>query len=375
MSSEISGYKRAIRKSQDDGENLTLVSNKLENEIDYIKRQIEDLNDEKEKLGERFSVYSKSLEQADKEMNRFQQEKAVVTMEISANQKAMVTNFQATQKLERDVAEKLQMQFSLEKGAKGSQRDGQKLRSSIHEKEFLLATVDNELSKVQLDILNSQGRIKTMRETISKIDEDLNQKNLLTEKYEVEIRRCNDELGKKASEIDTLNKKYEQVTGGNENGHMGTLEATIYNMTKSIQQKEQECFELQKFWLRAQNEMVQMSTNSNEITDETQNLRLRLTVLNRKKMVVNNAFKSEEMESKEHSRNIRQLQNDMVKVNKTLSKQSGVFGQLEESNLELEQMFRARLKEAEIQSIQMETNLDELKAEKEQALTGLVEAE
>jgi coiled-coil domain-containing protein 40 len=121
--------------------------------------------------------------------------------------------------------------------------------------------------------------------------------------------------------------------------------------------------------------MVAMSMKSNEITDVTQNLRMRLTVLNRKKMVVNDAFKSEEMESKYHTRNIRQLQNDMVKVNNLLSKQTGVFGQLEESNLELEQMFRARLKEAEVESIQMEASLEALKNEKEKGFKGLIEAE
>lgn len=156
---------------------------------------------------------------------------------------------------------------------------------------------------------------------------------------------------------------------------MGTLEATIHNLTKAIQQKDQECFELQRFWLRAQNEMVSMSIKSNEITDEIQNLKMRLTVLNRKKMVVNDAFKSEEMEHKEKTRNIRQLQNDMIKVNGLLCKQSGVFGQLEESNLELEQIFRARLKEAEVESVHMENNLDNLKTEKEQALKALIEAE
>jgi hypothetical protein len=74
-------------------------------------------------------------------------------------------------------------------------------------------------------------------------------------------------------------------------------------------------------------------------------------------------------------RSIRQLQNDMVKVNNLLCKQGGVYGQLEESNLELEQIFRSRLKEAEMESIQMEANLEEIKAEKETALKALIEAE
>ncbi|KAI8928706.1 hypothetical protein BC831DRAFT_497372 [Entophlyctis helioformis] len=118
-----------------------------------------------------------------------------------------------------------------------------------------------------------------------------------------------------------------------------------------------------------------MTKKSLEITDETQSLKMRLTVLNRKKMVVNNAFETEEKEIREHNRNIRQLQNDMVKINTLLSKQTNVYGQLEEVNLELEQEFRATLKQAEIESIHMETQLEELKEEKSRALTGLVEAE
>jgi hypothetical protein len=156
---------------------------------------------------------------------------------------------------------------------------------------------------------------------------------------------------------------------------MGTFEATIHNLSKSISNKDQDCFELQRFWLRAQNEMVIMSTTSNDITDEIQNLRMRLKVLNRKKMVVNDAFNCEETETKERMRNIRQLQNDMVKVNSLLCRQGGIYGQLEESNLELEQMFRLRLKEAEMESIQMEANLEDLKGEKENALKALIEAE
>jgi hypothetical protein len=44
---------------------------------------------------------------------------------------------------------------------------------------------------------------------------------------------------------------------------------------------------------------VTMSKKSVEHTDEIQNLRMRLTVLNRKKIVVNNAFETEETQIKE----------------------------------------------------------------------------
>jgi hypothetical protein len=65
----------------------------------------------------------------------------------------------------------------------------------------------------------------------------------------------------------------------------------------------------------------------------------------------------------------------MVKVNTILSKQSNIYEKLEESNLEMEQKFRNKLKDAELESIELEAHLEKLKGEKEEALQGLIEAE
>jgi chromosome segregation ATPase len=124
-----------------------------------------------------------------------------------------------------------------------------------------------------------------MKESISKLTTETEKKNSLIEKYEVDIRRCNDELSKKASDIDILNKKYDQITAGGDTTQMGSLEATIHSLTKSIQKRELECFQLQGFWLKIQNDMVQMSVKNNELTDQTQDLKMRLTILNRKKIL------------------------------------------------------------------------------------------
>lgn len=125
---------------------------------------------------------------------------------------------------------------------------------------------------------------------------------------------------------------------------MGPLEATIHNVSKLVEAKEKECTQLQQFWLKAQNELVIMSKKSGELTEEIQDLNMRLAVLSRKKMVVNNQFEMETKEIKDHQRNIRKLQNDMVKINTILFNQTSVQSQLEENNLGLELEFRARLK-------------------------------
>ncbi|KAH6573165.1 hypothetical protein BASA60_006179 [Batrachochytrium salamandrivorans] len=375
MSREISGFKRALRQSQNEGENLTMILGKFENEIDYVKRQIEAINDQQDKLKETYTIYIKSLSQSEHDLNQLQQERQAVQLEANSVKKLRSQTATVIQKLEQEIADRLQTQLSLEKGTQSTKRDGSRLRSILHEKQSNIANIQNELSNVKLESWNITGRLRDMKTHAAEIDADMAEKNIIIEKYELEIRRRNDELGKKASEMDFLNKKYNQVTGGNEEEHMGPLEATVHNLQKSVQTKEQECVQLQQLWLRTQNELVAMTKTSLEITDETQSLKMRQAILSRKKLVVDNAFESEEKEIRENNRVIKQLQIDMVKINTLLSKKLNAHGQLEESNLELEQEFRSRLKQAELESIQLEHKVDELKSEKSRALTGLIEAE
>lgn len=73
MQTEITGFKRTLRKAQEDGENLTSVLHKLENEMDYVKRQIVSLRDQRDKISETYSLFIKSFTQTEKELNTIQQ--------------------------------------------------------------------------------------------------------------------------------------------------------------------------------------------------------------------------------------------------------------------------------------------------------------
>ena len=70
MDCELSGFKRSVKKSQEDSETLMILLNKLENEIDYIRKQTMIINDQKEKLKETYQMYTKSLEQAERDLQK-----------------------------------------------------------------------------------------------------------------------------------------------------------------------------------------------------------------------------------------------------------------------------------------------------------------
>ena len=65
----------------------------------------------------------------------------------------------------------------------------------------------------------------------------------------------------------------------------------------------------------------------------------------------------------------------MIKLNQMLHYETGAFESLEKDNILTENEFVGNLKEAELNSIQMQSKLDSLKEEKERLLHSLVESE
>ncbi|KAJ3175661.1 Coiled-coil domain-containing protein 40 [Geranomyces variabilis] len=375
MSGEVSGFRLSLRRAQEQNETLTLLLNKLSNEVAHLRRDIAAIADQKEKLKESYTMYTRSLEQIEAELATVMAERAQLQLELASVGKQIRIAAAAGAKLGDEVAEHLQSQLSISKGVSSTRKDNARLRAAMHDKEATIATVQNDLGHIRLETLNVTARIRGMSERVAHLDRELAERNGLVEKYELEIRRRNDELGKKQGEVDLLNKKYDLLTAKNQDESMGPLEATIHNLSKLVSGKEKECTHLSQFWLRSQNELVALTKRTGEVADDTQELRMRLTVLSRKKMVVNSAFDTELKEIALHQRNIRQLQHDMVKINTLLTRHAVVQNRLEENNLDLEVEFRAKLKTAELESLRLEQNVVDLRAEKTRALQGLIEAE
>lgn len=70
MECELSGFRRSLRQSQEESETLMGILSKLENEIEFVKKQTMIINDQKDKLRETYQIYTKSLEQTELELQQ-----------------------------------------------------------------------------------------------------------------------------------------------------------------------------------------------------------------------------------------------------------------------------------------------------------------
>jgi chromosome segregation ATPase len=216
IKTEIIGFQRILRRSQEEGENLTGLLNKLDNEQEFVKRQISSIAEQREKTNEGYSVLTKSLTQTERELSLYQQERLAVQQEINAINKASTANINAIHKIEKSIEDNLELQNAYQKGTQVSTKDRKKLRNNIRENEIAIANYQNEISLVKLETLNCESRILGSEDQLRKTNLDLDKKNALIAQYEQEIRKNNEQLAKKASEMDLLNKKYDLLTGGTE---------------------------------------------------------------------------------------------------------------------------------------------------------------
>lgn len=86
-------------------------------------------------------------------------------------------------------------------------------------------------------------------------------------------------------------------------------------------------------------------------------------------------IESQSTEMADVERSIHLLQNDMTKLNQLITKNRGQQETLEQGNSLLESDFVQTLKEAELECIQLQTRVSQLKEEKERGKNGLLEAE
>lgn len=72
IETEIEGYKKSISKAQEQNEQITLLQNKIENDITFIKKLMSISKTKLEALKTEYSTYTRTLHQTEQQLNRAQ---------------------------------------------------------------------------------------------------------------------------------------------------------------------------------------------------------------------------------------------------------------------------------------------------------------
>merc|ERR1711871_79964 len=372
---EIGGYKRAIEAEQYTNEKLTATLGKLQAEIVFIEKQLEEVKEKRAKLNEKYAMLKKSLDQTDVELQDVAKDVEAVEAESKEIDKEWVKVHAEKTGVEEKIEHFLSEQTTASRYAAGEQKDARRLREEIVEKEVQLSGLQNELSRIRVDALNTLAHNSALKDTRNTILADLEEKEKLIDDIDVEIARKHTQIERKQVDIDKLNKRYEALTSGTEEENMGPLEATIHNTTKEINKKVEECTEYKRQWMHHQTELVAVNSDAGKQAEVNNTIKSELAVLYQQKLRLDNNISGQDKELVDLQRSISNLRGEMQRMNGLIAQANKQEENLDSLNRRTEEDFQNRLVALEAECINIEQSVDGVKTEKEQLLLDISESE
>ncbi|KAG8565046.1 hypothetical protein GDO81_012688 [Engystomops pustulosus] len=375
METEIEGYKKSVTKEEEKHEKLAFMINRAESDAAMSKKLISQCQAKQEALRVEFSTYMRTLDETEQALSRVTAERAGRWTELNSLRRQIEKESQAKGSLESRIMEKLQEKMTSDKAAKYSSILTEKLQRRKLELEIDYTKIENETAQVQLELNHSLSRIQTLQRTLSELDKKIETTNELISRSQGEIAKRTIAIERKQASINLYSKQIEATLADIGGKELGPLEIQITALTKQIEECNLEMASVQQYWLRLQTEMVRLTRHREEQAASVEMLKKELTILQQRKVRTENDIEQEKNEHKDIEHHMKNLKNDMLRLNMLLSKKSSFKEQLQQHNQLMESEFMRSLREAERESIEMQENLDNVQEEKERLVHSLVETE
>ncbi|XP_050775868.1 coiled-coil domain-containing protein 40 isoform X2 [Gopherus flavomarginatus] len=375
LETEIQVYKKSVMKEEERNELLASILNRSENDGNMSKKLIAQCTAKQDALKVEYSTYTRTLHETEQALSRANSDRAARMNELQAISKEIEKETEARQELENQIVAKLQDQLMSSKAAKYFSQLAAKLHKRKLDLELHFSKVENDTAQVILDTTHTNCRLAMLQKTFSELDKEMKNINDLINRSENEIAKRNLLIERKQGVVNLFNKKMEMMISQLGGQELGPLEVEINRLTKQIDEYNSEVMTLQKYWLRLQKELVKLTHEREEQLASLDMLKKQITIMQQKKVRTENEIQQEKNEQKDIERHMRNMANDLMKLNMLINKNSHNSEELQHGNTIMENEFVRSLKAAERESIEMQEKLDRLHEEKERLLNSLVEAE
>ncbi|XP_055448522.1 coiled-coil domain-containing protein 40 isoform X2 [Psammomys obesus] len=372
---DMEAYKRSIMKEEEKNEKLACLLNRSETEATLVKKMTVQCLNKQEALQSEFNTYQLALQDTEEMLNKGYLEHSAVLSELQIARQAVWQEQELRQKTDTAILDKLQEHGTSSKMTKYYHHLLRKLQKENTNLVTHHLKIDGDIAQTTLDLTNTHCKVDMHKKTLLELDKEVKRFNDLITNSESEIARRTILIERKQSLINFFNKQLEQIVsvlGGEE---LGPLELEIKRLSKQSEEINGVLAEAQVNWLRLQQDLVQVTNEREEQMVCLDQLKKDMHIMEQKKLRVENKIEQEKREQKEISRHMKDLGNDLTKLNSLLDKNRCSSEQLQQSNLVAETDFVHILKKAERESIQMQEKLTQLQEEKATLLNSLVEAE
>ena len=250
------------------------------------------------------------------------------------------------------------------------------IASKIHEKEIDTGTIENELARVKIDMMNTTVRCSQLKDCLIDEIDDLNEKDKAVVKLQVEICRSNDDVEKKMKKVDNLNKKYEQMAKDiGEEEPLGPLEANIKSLENDIEIMDGNSRRLQEEWVANQAKLIESSEKTETFEAEKLQKRAIITILKQKRLRLVQNIHTNKASLREILARTKNMHNDMSRLNELIGRHLQMRAKLINDNGISDIEFTEEFKEIQSKLWKIKAKNDHAQSAKEELLKQIMEKE
>ncbi|XP_061866869.1 coiled-coil domain-containing protein 40 isoform X2 [Colius striatus] len=375
LETDICGCQKSIRKEEEKNELLVTILSRSQNDASRTKKLVVQCLSRQEALKVECATYARVLHETEQALSSTKMDQAAHLKELLAINKDIDKTTNAKEQMENEIMAKLQDKMMSIKATKHFSQLAAKLQSRKADLELHISKVENDMAKVVLNVTHTNCRLTNLQKSLCELDKEIKTVQDLMSHRESEIAKWSVLIENKRKVIRQYSKRLEMLLSQQGGQELGPLEIEINRLTKQIEECNSEVMTLQKYWLSLQKDMVKLTHDREEQVASLDMLKKQFTILQQKKMRTENEIQQEMKEQKDLECHMRNMSNDLVKLNVLIKKNSNSFEELQFSNIITEKEFVCSLKAAEKESLEMQERHSQLTEEKERLLNSLVEAE
>ncbi|XP_074778048.1 coiled-coil domain-containing protein 40 isoform X2 [Athene noctua] len=375
LAMDIHGCRKSIRKEEEKNELLVTVLSRSENDANTTKKLLARCLSQQEALKAESGTYTRVLHETEQALSRTKMDQAARLNELLSISEDIEKGTDANAQLENEIMAKVQDQMVSSKATKHFSQLAAKLRRRKTDLELHFSKAENDTAQVLLTAAHTSCRLTILQKTLCELDKEIKNVRDLISHSESEIAKCSLLTESKRQVISQYNKRLEAILSQQGGQELGPLEIEINKLTREVEERNSEVMTLQKYWLNQQKELVKLTHEREEQRASLDMLKKQITVMQQKKVRTENKIQQETKEQKDIEHHMKNMSNDLIKLNVLINKNNSSFEELRHGNMITENEFVRSLKAAERESVEMQERHSQLSEEKDRLLNCLLEAE
>lgn len=372
---QIDSFKRSTKTEIKRNGQLSITLNRIEEDFETLQRVYAGEEEKQKHLKENFAQLINMIELTKKDLNLAINEWRMKDKEKRNIQYEIDRHSLQKYSYEEELLNILHNQKITSQTDKHATKLLSQLHNNCRKQEISLATFENDLAKVLLDIEEERKIINSnliLIEEEKLIEQDRDEE---VEMMETTLQNLNRNVIRKQGQIDSINNKLSEIkskTGGFE---LSADERQISSLEKAIIENDQNVKKLQGQWVREQRNIVNLTHQHNQQLHQINIYRKQLLVLDQKYMKMETEIEKYKKDESNTLRAIDDLQKKLVTLNQQCSEKKNYKDLLDNENFAAQNQLICDLKDAEISALSMLTEMCNLEIEKDELRKKLSESQ